>query len=121
MVDQMGSRLQRLLEQGESNSDLQPRKFTTASILALLYIFAAVALLLRAAFLAAPGVAERSVLGSTALALLTDFGPNAVRSVPSSNQATAVAIDRLVEASPGMVLVDVSALGFQPATHPSQC
>jgi len=116
MVDQMGSRLQSLLEQGESSDVAQPRKFTTGGALAVLYLFSAAGLLLRAAFCAMPGVAERSVLGSTALALLTDFGPNAIRSVPSSNQATAMAVDRLVEASPAMILVDnfVHNLGAEP-------
>ena len=60
------------------------------------------------AVMAAAGLApaEAAVLGSTALALLLDFGPSAARDLSTSNEASRLAAEELIEASGPMVLVD---------------
>ena len=55
--------------------------------------------------LVAPG-AEAAVLGSTALALLFDFGPSALRDLSTSDAASSAARDELIDVSPDMILID---------------
>ena len=55
--------------------------------------------------LVAPG-AEAAVLGSTALALLFDFGPSALRDLSTSDAASSAARDELIDVSPSMILID---------------
>ena len=55
--------------------------------------------------LLAPG-AEAAVLGSTALALLFDFGPSALRDLSTSDAASSAARDELIDVSPDMILID---------------
>ena len=52
-----------------------------------------------------PG-AEAAVLGSTALALLFDFGPSALRDLSTSDAASSAARDDLIDVSPSMILID---------------
>ena len=52
-----------------------------------------------------PG-AEAAVLGSTALALLFDFGPSALRDLSTSDAASSAARDELIDVSPSMILID---------------
>ena len=65
--------------------------------------------------LVAPG-AEAAVLGSTALALLFDFGPSALRDLSTSDAASSAARDELIDVSPSMILIDnfVHNLGAEP-------
>ena len=62
-----------------------------------------------------PG-AEAAVLGSTALALLFDFGPSALRDLSTSDAASSAARDELIDVSPSMILIDnfVHNLGAEP-------
>lgn len=71
-----------------------------------LYGAAAGSLATRAILGAAPAPAEAAVLGSTALALLLDFGPSAARDLSTSNDASRLAAEELIEASGPMVLID---------------
>ena len=57
-------------------------------------------------FVPAPIGMNRAVLGSTALALLADFGPSAVQDIGASNAAKDVAVEKLVDAMPPMILVN---------------
>ena len=49
---------------------------------------------------------NRAVLASTALAMVCDFGPSAIRDVSNSIEAKNVAVSELLDAMPPMVLVD---------------
>ena len=46
------------------------------------------------------------MLGSTALALLFDFGPSALRDLSTSDAASSAARDELIDVSPSMILID---------------
>ena len=66
---------------------------------------AAAANLGTAALLAGPGT-PRALLASTALAVVCDFGPSAVRDVTASSAATKITVANVIDASPPSVLVD---------------
>lgn len=83
---------------------LSARPGRTMPFMPSAYAAAAGSLATRAA--SAGAGAEAAVLGSTALALLLDFGPSATRDLSTSNEASRVAADELIEASGPMVLID---------------
>ena len=74
----------------------------TAARITTLYGAAAGGLAARALV---PG-SQSAVLGATALAVLCDYGPSARRDLGTSNEASRIAVDRLIAVSPEMVLVD---------------
>jgi hypothetical protein len=71
-------------------------------LLANMYTVAAGGLL----WLAVPGTSESLVLGSTALAMILDAGPAAARDLDRSIRASIRSVERVVEASPKIMLVD---------------
>ena len=72
----------------------------------LLYGAAAGSLATRAVTVAVSNPLHGAVLGSIALALLTDFGPSAARDIRASNAASRANVDALIDASPAAILVD---------------
>jgi len=76
---------------------------------------AAAAQLANAAWAAVPGPFMDAMLASTALALLCDFGPSAVRDVSTSIEAQATSVLAVMDASPNQILIDNFVHNLSPA------
>lgn len=59
---------------------------------------------------------ERAVLGASALALLCDFAPAALRDTATAAAAKEMCIDELLDASPSAILVDNFVKPLEPMT-----